>query len=728
MVGKKSGRAQLREEGLERTDNNMDLTTWPVVGMINQKNYYTEFLKRDEQFLAVRYPKDEERARIVQEARDKDRARALGVPATEGTTPMATEETVEDAEVPFASRTDISKLIIIHPGSQNLRIGLGSDALPKTVPMVIARRWKESEDEEDGGEPIPKRLKVEGEVPAEALPEKWFGDDFRDQYGAMTSELRLRMRQNKRRVLPNSKDLVSNFNKRTPPDIISEHNDINRIEWTEIPADSKKAPDFFTGHEALRIPEKSNPRYKLFWPIRNGTFNEKDYLDRNQIYHDVSKILEEAFRNQLGITRMKDLVNYKCVFIIPDLYERQYVTMILDILIRDLGLGKVCLQQESLSATFGAGYGVACVVDIGAQKTSICCVDEGLCAEESRVNLKMGGADITETFIKMMLFGHFPYSDMNLKRRYDFLLAEELKHKFCSMDEGSVTVQTWDFHLRASGQDTRKYVFKTYDETMLSVMGLFKPSIFDNAQKLANRRKIVPRSVDLYDGSPNDPLSQAQASVIEIAAGKSSIINGIQDTTLPSAALSTPQRPAQINLLDRLNGAENTPRSSVAGSPGPEGTNTPNPERDTPMADADGAPIIFRDPVYEKTKIAEERDKILPVIPLDQAILESLAQGARGDDRKLRDFFGGIMLVGGASKTPGLREFIEARLRELRPFYGKEILVGPPPRDFDPQVVAWKGGSVFGRLSSHGNDSWISKAEYDILGSRLLNNKCMFAW
>jgi actin-related protein 8 len=59
---------------------------------------------------------------------------------------------------------------------------------------------------------------------------------------------------------------------------------------------------------------------------------------------------------------------------------------------------------------------------------------------------------------------------MNLKRRYDFLLAEELKQKFCSMDEGSVTVQTWDFHLRASGQETRKYMFKTYDETMLSVM------------------------------------------------------------------------------------------------------------------------------------------------------------------------------------------------------------------------------------------------------------------
>lgn len=457
--------------GLERTDNDMGLSTWPQIPMINQKNYYTEFLKRDEQFLAVRYPKDEHRANIVQEARDRDRARALGMPQAEGLTPQAVpDEAGEDGDASFSTKTDISKLIVIHPGSQNLRIGLGSDALPKTVPMVIARRWKESECEEDGGEPSPKRMKLDGAVPAEALPEKWFGEDFADQYMAMSSELRTRMRQNKRRVLPNSKDLVSNFNKKTPPDIISEHNDIDRIEWTEIPADASQAPDFLCGHAALRIPEQSKPRYKLFWPLRNGTFNETDYLDRNQIYHDISKILEEAFKNQLGITKLKDLLGYKCVLIIPDLYERQYVTMILDILIRDLGLGKVCLQQESLSASFGAGYGVTCVVDIGAQKTSICCVDEGLCVEESRVNLKMGGFDITETFIKMMLYGHFPYSDMNLKRRYDFLLAEELKQKFCSMDEGSVTVQTWDFHLRASGQDTRKYTFKTYDETMLAVM------------------------------------------------------------------------------------------------------------------------------------------------------------------------------------------------------------------------------------------------------------------
>jgi actin-related protein 8 len=65
-----------------------------------------------------------------------------------------------------------SKIVVIHPGSQYLRIGFANDALPRTVPMVIARRWKENEAEENGGEPLPKRLKSDDE-PAE----KWFGDE-----------------------------------------------------------------------------------------------------------------------------------------------------------------------------------------------------------------------------------------------------------------------------------------------------------------------------------------------------------------------------------------------------------------------------------------------------------------------------------------------------------------------------------------------------------------------
>lgn len=173
MVGKKSGRAQLREEGLytsshcegirltvfsglERTDNNLELTTWPQVNMINQKNYYTEFLKREEQFLAFRPSLDENFERLVQKARDKDRALAFGTPA-EGADQV--EDGAVDDAAASSSQDNPTNLIVLHVGSQNLRIGFGTDALPKSVPMVIARRWKENESEENDGEPSPKRQK-----------------------------------------------------------------------------------------------------------------------------------------------------------------------------------------------------------------------------------------------------------------------------------------------------------------------------------------------------------------------------------------------------------------------------------------------------------------------------------------------------------------------------------------------------------------------------------------
>lgn len=286
----------------------------------------------------------------------------------------------------------------------------------------------------------------------------------------MASDLKIHMRNQKRRVLPNSRELVWNYNRRSAPETISEHNDPHRIDWTELPADPSKAPEYFTGQAALRVPDRSNPRYKLFWPLRHGWSNERDYARKNLLYNDFLLIIEEAIKSQLGLRRKKDWSQYSCVFVVPDLYERVYVTAVLDALIREFGFSRVCFIQESLAATFGGGFSISCVVDVGAQKTSICCVDEGMCMEESRINLKCGGADITETFIKMMLYDHFPYQDINLKRRHDMLLADELKQTLCTMNESSVTVQQYDFHLRTASQDTRKYYFRTYDEVMLAPM------------------------------------------------------------------------------------------------------------------------------------------------------------------------------------------------------------------------------------------------------------------
>jgi actin-related protein 8 len=430
--------------------------------MINQKNYYTEYLKREDQYLAYRTLQEENTNKLVREARDKDRALAQGgngVPIPDTTAAADEDEEMEDA----GDEPHGAKIIVIHPGSQYLRIGFANDALPKTVPMVIARRSKESESEANGGEPQPKRVKIDDEIPDE--PDKFWGEEWGSMYKEWSADLKVEMRNNRIRLMPNSKELVINYNKRRVPEMISEHNDPDRIEWTEI--SPKNPPEFVTGAAALRIPEKSNPRYKLYWPIQDGWFNEKAYRQKNLLYTDYFKIIEEAIKVELGLPK-REWSQYSCVFILPDLYEKMPVIGILDEFLRVFGFRRFCFMQESLASSFGAGYSISCVVDVGAQKTSICCVEDGLCVEDSRMNLKYGGYDVTEAFMKMMLQDYFPYSDINLKRRHDWLLAEELKQKYCHLNAADIAVGQHDFLLRAAGQDTQKFQFRTYDEVYLA--------------------------------------------------------------------------------------------------------------------------------------------------------------------------------------------------------------------------------------------------------------------
>lgn len=113
---------------------------------------------------------------MAKTAKDRDRnlamakANDLGVPED---AEMDGDTNMEDEEEETPEMVG-SKVIVIHLGSQNLRIGLASDALPKTVPMVIARRAATSESE-DHEEPNPKRMKMDDGTVME--PEKMLGPE-----------------------------------------------------------------------------------------------------------------------------------------------------------------------------------------------------------------------------------------------------------------------------------------------------------------------------------------------------------------------------------------------------------------------------------------------------------------------------------------------------------------------------------------------------------------------
>lgn len=114
---------------------------------------------------------------MAKTAKDRDRALAIGKTADLGV-PEADTEVDGDANMEEAERAVEeavgSKVIVIHVGSQNLRIGLASDALPKTVPMVLARKSRTNESE-DHEEPKPKRMKLDDGSLME--PEKMLGPE-----------------------------------------------------------------------------------------------------------------------------------------------------------------------------------------------------------------------------------------------------------------------------------------------------------------------------------------------------------------------------------------------------------------------------------------------------------------------------------------------------------------------------------------------------------------------
>lgn len=671
---------------------------------------------------------------MIKQAKDRDRALAQGgTVGLDGDIEM--EEGEEEAEDEASSG---AKTVVIHIGSQNLRVGLANDALPKTVPMVIARRSTQSESEEGDGEPAPKRAKLDnGQTPPE--PEKRFGEDFAKKFSGLSQDLKVRMRMNKRKVLPQSRDMVTSYNRRNGYETITEHNDTIQIEWTDTTGDGEGSPEYITGKAALRIPDRSTPRYRLYWPIRNGWINEQDYSSKRLLYEDIRIIIEDAIKSQLELkfrTRA-DWGQYNCVIVIPDYYERTYVTNLLDMAITEFGFGRVCFIQESLAASFGAGFTTCCIVDIGAQKTSISCVEDGMIIDNSRINLKYGGRDITDAFVKMIIYNHFPYADLNLNRRFDFQLAEELKQKYCTMTEADVSVQLYDFHLRAPGQDTRKYTFKIYDEVILAPMGLFKPHVLDGNGKLNGRRKLIDRSYDIYDGRPNDPSSSAQAEILTSIAPEEILtsttkstakVNGMTNGVTNGVTNGTKEEPfneSRRPSFSNIKEMDATPQPSAASSPARNLDGTPQPD------DNDGAA-----PRDEKPKVEEEepeplsierRDDILPIYPLPNAIVTSITHAARGSSQRTSDLLSGIMLTGGTSIIPGLAAHLEESLKGILPGYSKDILIGRPPRELDPQVVAWKGGAVFGRMSRT-NDSWINGFLYERLGDRVLAHKLMWAW
>ena len=202
-----------------------------------------------------------------------------------------------------------SDVIVIHAGSRHTRIGFANDALPKVLMTCISLKSKKTDTSSTELFQLPALLSVDFEAQrkiVEGLEE--------ENSKEMLSYL-------PKKLVPNSKQQIYNFNRAVKGQKIAGHNDAFGLEYTTISPDVK----YVIGVEALRIEEKelfSAPKF----PIQKRLVQLQNYNCDSpyEVLGDLRMFIEMACEKELSLQR-KYLKDYSIVIILPDSYHRLHV-------------------------------------------------------------------------------------------------------------------------------------------------------------------------------------------------------------------------------------------------------------------------------------------------------------------------------------------------------------------------------------------------------------------
>ncbi|XP_003217795.1 actin-related protein 8 [Anolis carolinensis] len=590
------------------------------------------------------------------------------------------------AAVPESLQEQIQSnfIIVIHPGSTTLRIGRATDTLPISIPHVIARRHKQA------GQSIYKDswLLREGLSKPESTEQRQNGLKMVDQ--AIWSK---KMSNGARRI-PVSPDQARSYNRQMRPAIL-DHS--SGTKWTN----TGHHPEYVVGEEALYV----NPGdcYNIHWPIRRGQLNLHSGPGGSltAVLADLEVIWSHTIQKYLEIP-LKDLKYYRCILLIPDIYNKQHVKEIVNMILMKMGFSGIVVHQESVCATFGSGLGSACIVDVGDQKTSICCVEDGVSHRNTRLCLAYGGSDVSRCFYWLLQRAGFPYRDCHLSKRTDCLLLQQLKETFCHLDQDLSGLKDHEFQVRHPDSPALLYQLRLGDEKLQAPMALFYPATFGIVgQKMTS---LQQRS----QGDPEDPHDEHYL--------------------LATQSKQEQSAKATADRKSKPGGFEGDMRGQSANAA--ENLYPPEVELGTSHGECILGGNDSEEPLTahmsRKSAVSQFEGKALG---LDKAILHSIDCCASDDTKK--KMYSSILVVGGGLMFHKAQEFLQHRiLNKMPPSFRRvveNVEVITRPKDMDPRLIAWKGGAVLACLDTT-QELWIYQREWQRFGVRMLRERAAFVW
>ncbi|XP_008413031.1 actin-related protein 8 [Poecilia reticulata] len=593
-------------------------------------------------------------------------------------------------------------VIVIHPGSRTLRIGRATDTLPVIIPHVIARRHKQ------GGQARYEDawLLRDGLNKAESSEQRQNGLKMVDQ--AIWSK---KMSNGVRRT-PVSAEQARAYNCQIRPAVLDSS---SRVKWTN----TSHHPNYLVGEEALYV----NPSdcYNLHWPMVRGQLNVHSGSGGSltAVLADLETLWSYVIQKHLEIP-LKELKYYRCILLVPDIYNRQHVKEIVNMLLHNMGFSAIIVHQESVCATFGSGLSSACVVDVGDQKTSICCVEDGVSHRNSRLCLAYGGSDVTRTFFWLLQRAGFPYRDCQLTSRLDCQLLQHLKETFCHLDQDISGLQDHEFQTRFPEAPALLYQIRLGDEKLQAPMGLFYPSTFGIVgQKMTS---LQHRS----QGNSEDPHDEHYLLSTQSKGDQSS------KSAAERKAVSRPGGglDGELGCQGRMGEMSDMPRgcgSGIVAGGGMLGEMELGPTQAECLMGSGEAEEPLSTHLSRKSAIISQFES--KALGLDKAILHSIDCCA--SDETKRKMYSSILVVGGGLMFHGAQEFLLHRIiNKMPPSFRRlvdNVEVITRPKDMDPRLISWKGGAVLACLDTT-QEMWIHQREWQRFGVRMLRERAAFVW
>ncbi|KAM7279388.1 hypothetical protein ACFE04_006522 [Oxalis oulophora] len=344
-----------------------------------------------------------------------------------------------------------SNIIVINPGSANVRIASAKHDNPLNIPQCIARYTSQvpklNVQDQMLNVQVTTALHMEREKAYDTIA-SLLKIPFIDEELGNSSYPRKMGRLDAYNPQNNMMDTVFNWtnvytestskDRSLVKDMTNEY--MGQAEGTdskEVSLNERKFKQFICGEEALKI--SSTEPYCLRRPIRRGHLNVSQHYPVQQVLEDLHAIWDWILIEKLNIPHSQRNY-YSAVLVVPESFDNREIKELLTIVLRDLHFTSAVVHQEGLAAAFGNGLSTACVVNIGAQVTSVVCVEDGVALPNTEKTLTFGGEDISRCLLWTQRH-HQTWPQIRtdvLTKPIDLLVLNRLKESYCEIKEGEL--------------------------------------------------------------------------------------------------------------------------------------------------------------------------------------------------------------------------------------------------------------------------------------------------